>query len=33
MFRQLKKAVVERAMSAEMSDHLGYLPGESKPEG
>ena len=33
MFRQLKKAVVERAMGAEMSEHLGYLPGESKPEG
>ena len=23
MFRSLKKAVIERAMSAEMSDHLG----------
>jgi putative transposase len=33
MFRQLKKAVVERAMGAEMSDHLGYQPGEAKPEG
>lgn len=33
MFRQLKKAVVERAMGAEMSEHLGYPPGESKPEG
>jgi transposase-like protein len=33
MFRQLKKAVVERAMGAEMSEHLGYQPGESKPEG
>lgn len=33
MFRQLKKAVIERAMGAEMSDHLGYAPGESKPEG
>jgi putative transposase len=33
MFRSLKKAVIERAMGAEMSDHLGYGPGESKPEG
>jgi putative transposase len=33
MFRSLKKAVIERAMSAEMSDHLGYRQGESKPEG
>jgi putative transposase len=31
MFRSLKKAVIERAMSAEMSDHLGYRQGESKP--
>jgi putative transposase len=31
--RQLKKAVIERAMSAEMSDHLGYRPGAQKPEG
>ena len=33
MFRSLKKAVIERAMNAEMSDHLGYRQGESKPEG
>jgi putative transposase len=33
MFRELKKAVIERAMSAEMNEHLGYRPGESKPEG
>jgi putative transposase len=33
MFRSLKKAVIERAMSAEMSDHLGYRQGDSKPEG
>jgi transposase-like protein len=33
MFRSLKKAVIERAMKAEMSDHLGYEPGESKPVG
>ena len=29
--RDLKKAVIERAMSAEMSQHLGYSPGEAKP--
>jgi transposase-like protein len=33
MFRSLKKAVIERAMSAEMTQHLGYAPGESRPEG
>ena len=33
MFRSLKKAVIERAMGAEMSDHLGYRQRESKPEG
>ena len=29
--RSLKKAVIERAMNAELSDHLGYEPGEAKP--
>jgi putative transposase len=29
--RSLKKAVIERAMGAEMSQHLGYSPGEAKP--
>jgi putative transposase len=33
MFRSLKKAVIERAMKAEMSDHLGYESGESRPVG
>jgi len=33
MFRQLKKAVIEREMSAEMNQHLGYRQGENKPEG
>lgn len=32
MFRSLKKAVIERAMNAEMTGHLGYGPGEKKPE-
>lgn len=31
MFRSLKKAVIERAMSAEMSEHLGYSQGDPKP--
>ena len=33
MFRSLKKAVIERAMSAQMNEHHGYRQGESKPEG
>ena len=33
MFRSLKKAVIERAMGAEMTEHLGYGPGQAKPEG
>jgi transposase-like protein len=28
-----KKAVIERAMSAELSHHLGYRPGEARPQG
>ena len=31
--RSLKKAVIERAMGAELSQHLGYSPGEPKPAG
>src|SRR5687768_9494117 len=33
IFRALKKAVIERAMSAEMNEHLGYGHGEPKPAG
>lgn len=33
IFRALKKAVIERAMSAEMNQHLGYRHGEPKPAG
>jgi transposase-like protein len=33
MFRELKRAVIERAMSAEMNEHLGYRQGENKPDG
>ena len=29
----LKKAIIERAMGAELSHHLGYRPGESRPPG
>ncbi len=29
MFRSLKKAVIERAMSAEMTEHLGCDPGQA----
>jgi len=31
--RSFKKALIERAMGAEMSHHLGYRPGESRPAG
>ena len=31
VMRQLKKALIERALGAEMSHHLGYAPGEAKP--
>ena len=30
--RKFKKALIERALGAEMSHHLGYAPGEAKPE-
>ena len=33
IFENFKKAFIERAMSAEMSHHLGYDPGQDKPEG
>jgi len=33
LFLSLQKAVIERLMNAEMSTHLGYRPGEDKPEG
>ena len=31
MTRRFKKAVIERALGAEMSHHLGYAPGAAKP--
>jgi Transposase, Mutator family len=33
IYRALKKAIIERAMSAEMTEHLGYKHGEPKPLG
>lgn len=32
IFQQFKKSVLERALGAEMSHHLGYAPGQAKPE-
>lgn len=33
VFKQIKKAFIERILAAELSDHLGYKRGEEKPEG
>lgn len=33
IFQNFKKAFIERALNAEMSRHLGYGPGQAKPEG
>jgi transposase-like protein len=30
--RRFKKAIIERALGAELSHHLGYAPGETKPD-
>jgi putative transposase len=30
--RRFKKALIERALSAELSHHLGYAPGSAKPD-
>jgi len=32
LFKQFKKAVVERALGAELTQHLGYEKGQDKPE-
>lgn len=32
LFRQMKKALMERILGAELTHHLGYAPGEPKPE-
>jgi putative transposase len=31
LFRQLKKRLIERALGAELTHHLGYAPGAAKP--
>ena len=33
IFQQFKKAFIERALGAELSQHLGYAPGQIKPAG
>jgi putative transposase len=33
IFQQFKKAFIQQALGAEMSHHLGYGPGQAKPEG
>jgi putative transposase len=33
LFRQLKKSLMERVLRGELTHHLGYKPGEAKPEG
>src|SRR5262245_13610919 len=30
--RRFKKAIIERALGGELTHHLGYAPGESKPD-
>ena len=32
IFKEFKKAVLERALGAELTQHLGYGKGEDKPE-
>ena len=31
LFRQMKKALMERALAGELTHHLGYGPGEAEP--
>jgi len=31
LFRRMKKALAERILGAELTEHLGYRPGETKP--
>jgi putative transposase len=33
VMRRFKKAIIERALGAEMTHHLGYESGGTKPEG
>ena len=32
LFRQMKKALMERTLAGELTHHLGYAPGEPKPD-
>ena len=33
LFRRLKQALVQRALGAELTHHLGYAPGAARPDG
>lgn len=33
IFQKFKKAFIEQALGAELSHHLGYGPGQARPEG
>src|SRR5258708_26947899 len=33
LFRQMKKQLLERMLRGELTHHLGYLPGDAKPDG
>jgi transposase-like protein len=33
LFKQLKQALIERALGAELSDHLGYEKGDTAGRG
>ena len=33
VFQRFKKAFIERALGAELSQHLGYATGQAKPAG
>ena len=33
LFREMKKALMERVLAGELTHHLGYAPGEAKPPG
>lgn len=32
VFQNFKKAFIQQVLGAEMSQHLGYLPGQAKPD-
>ena len=33
LFRFMQKRIAERILAGELTEHLGYAPGEEKPEG